>query len=130
MATQQLRAGTAFAVAREAVRYQFAPRITHVILHVTNICNMRCQHCFVDFEEKPKDLTLDEFRTLARDVNDLIWLDIGGGEPSLRKDLPDVVALFRAQELSIPTNGWFPERVVDMATRVGAQRPGRTIITV
>ncbi|PYP94466.1 MAG: hypothetical protein DMD38_15725 [Gemmatimonadetes bacterium] len=130
MPTQQVRPQTALTVIREAVRFQFAPRITHAILHVTNICNMRCQHCFVNFEEKPNDLTLEEFRTLSRDLNDFIWLDIGGGEPSLRKDLPEVLSLFRSQELSIPTNGWFPDRVVQMASSVGERRPGRVIITV
>jgi MoaA/NifB/PqqE/SkfB family radical SAM enzyme len=130
MPTQQLRPRTALKVLGEVVKFHFSPRIKHVILHVTNICNMRCQHCFVDFETKPRDLTLGEFRALATDLNDLIWLDIGGGEPSLRKDLPEVIALFRAQEVSIPTNGWFPEKVAAMASTVGAQRPGRVIITV
>lgn len=130
MPAQQLKTKTALSVLKEAVRSRFSPRIKHVILHVTNVCNMRCQHCFVDFEDKPRDLTLDEFSALSRDLNDFIWLDIGGGEPSLRKDLPDVIALFRAQEVSIPTNGWFPDRVVQMASTLGGHMPGRVIITV
>ena len=130
MPAQQLKPKTALSVLREAVRSQFSPRIKHVILHVTNVCNMRCQHCFVDFEDKPRDLTFDEFRQLSRDLNDFIWLDIGGGEPSLRKDLPDVISLFRTQEVSIPTNGWFPDKVVQMASAVGGRMPGLVIITV
>lgn len=130
MPAQQLKPKTALSVLKEAVCFQLSPRIKHVILHVTNVCNMRCQHCFVDFEDKPRDLTLDEFQELSRDLNDFIWLDVGGGEPSLRKDLPDVISLFRTQEVSIPTNGWFPDKVVQMASAVGERMPGRVIITV
>ena len=130
MSTQPLKPRVALKVLSEAIKYNFSPSIKHAILHVTNVCNMRCQHCFVDFEEKPFDLTLDEFRTLARDLNDFIWLDIGGGEPSLRKDLAEVISFFRAEEVSIPTNGWFPDKVVHMASSVSASIPGRLIITV
>ena len=28
----------------------------HLILHITNHCNFRCAHCFVDFSGKNKDL--------------------------------------------------------------------------
>lgn len=130
MPAQQLKTRTALKVLGEAVKSQFVRRIKHVILHVTNVCNMRCQHCFVDFETKPRDLTLDEYRAVATVLNDFVWLDIGGGEPSLRRDLPDVISLFRTQEVSIPTNGWFADRVVQMAAAVAERMPGRVIITV
>ncbi len=122
--------GSALNVLNRAIQYQFKPRVHHLILHVTNICNMRCQHCFVDFEEKPNDLTLDEFRAVASKINDLVWLDIGGGEPFIRKDLPEVLTLFRAQELSIPTNGWFPEKTLEAVSRIDEQWRGHLIITI
>ncbi len=101
-----------------------------MVLHVTNICNMRCQHCFVEFETKPKDLKLPEFEELSKHVNDLVWLDIGGGEPSLRKDLPQIISLFRMTELSIPTNGWFVDRVMKTMDAVAKLVPGKLIVTV
>jgi MoaA/NifB/PqqE/SkfB family radical SAM enzyme len=127
---QRVEAKTVLKVVTDVVRFRLAPSIRHLILHVTNVCNMRCQHCFVNFEAKPTDLTLSEIERLAAHVNDLIWLDLGGGEPCLRKDLPDIVALFRAREVSIPTNGWFPERIVASAARIAERLPGRLIITV
>lgn len=130
MAVQQVNPRTIAKVLGEVVRYRMSPSFRHLILHVTNVCNMRCQHCFVNFEEKPNDLTFEEIRTLSGDVNDLIWLDIGGGEPCLRKDLVDVVALFRAHEVSIPTNGWFADRVSKTAAAIHERIPGRLIITV
>ena len=130
MPTQAVGARTVLKVLGDVVRFRIAPSIRHLILHVTNICNMRCQHCFVNFEEKPNDLSFTEIETLARDINDLIWVDIGGGEPCLRKDLVEVVQLFRAREVSIPTNGWFPDRIVKVAGRIHEERPGRLIITV
>ncbi|HSL47962.1 MAG TPA: radical SAM protein [Candidatus Deferrimicrobiaceae bacterium] len=130
MALQRVGPKTTLKVLGDVVRYRLHPSFRHLILHVTNVCNMRCQHCFVNFEEKPNDLTFEEIEAVARDVNDLIWLDIGGGEPCLRKDLAAIVGLFRAREISIPTNGWFPERIARVAAAIEAQAPGRLIVTV
>lgn len=130
MTVQAVQTSTVLKVLGDVVRFRLSPSIRHLILHVTNVCNMRCQHCFVNFETKPNDLSFAEIETLSRDINDLIWLDIGGGEPCLRKDLADVIALFRAREVSIPTNGWFPDRITDVATRVAARISGQLIITV
>lgn len=99
-------------VLQEAALFRARPKVSHLILHVTNICNFRCNHCFVEFAEKPKDLTLDEVEQVAGVFDDLIWLDIGGGEPFIREDLPEIVAKFKAQEVSIPTNGWFTEKIL------------------
>jgi MoaA/NifB/PqqE/SkfB family radical SAM enzyme len=122
--------GSAVNVLGRAISYQFAPRVHHLILHVTNVCNMRCQHCFVDFEDKPNDLSLDEFRSVAGAINDVVWLDIGGGEPFIRKDLPEILALFRAQELSIPTNGWFPDKTLEAVASISERWHGKLIITI
>lgn len=117
-------------LATEIPKFWTAPSVKDLILHVTNVCNMRCQHCFVDFETHPKDLTLEEFRQVAFEVNDLIWLNVGGGEPFLRRDLVDICSLFRFEELGIPTNGWFQERVIDTVTELAARTPGRVLISV
>jgi MoaA/NifB/PqqE/SkfB family radical SAM enzyme len=130
MAIQQVGAKTTLKVLGDVIRYRIRPSIRHLILHVTNVCNMRCQHCFVNFEEKPNDLSFQEIEAIAEDVNDLIWLDIGGGEPCLRKDLVEVVRLFRAREISIPTNGWFPERISRVADAIHERTSGRLIVTV
>lgn len=94
------------------IGYQLGRSVKHLILHVTSRCNRRCRHCFVDFSN-PQDLPLDTCRDIARDIGKLLWLDIGGGEPFLRDDLPDIVAAFDADVVMIPTNGSLGNKAVD-----------------
>jgi MoaA/NifB/PqqE/SkfB family radical SAM enzyme len=130
MSQQRLPLSVPLKLLGQAAMSQFAPRLKHMVLHVTNICNMRCQHCFVDFSTRPNDLKLGEFEKLSQQINDLVWLDIGGGEPSLRKDLPEIVSLFRADELSIPTNGWYVDRVMKIISKIAEQRSGQMVVTI
>lgn len=85
--------------------YLLRRRMKHMIVHVTNACNFRCDHCFVDFEDQARDLKLPVYQQLAADSDPLLWLDIGGGEPFLRKDLADIVCAFDSKIVHIPTNG-------------------------
>ncbi len=93
--------------------YFFKQKIKHLILHVTNHCNFRCSHCFVDFEGKKKDMSLDSYLEISKNINDLFWLDIAGGEPFLRKDLHKIVNAFDKQIISIPTNGWLENNILE-----------------
>ncbi len=97
------------------------PQIHQLILHVTKKCNFRCRHCFVDFGDVPKDLTLDEIQTISETLGKLIWLEIGGGEPFLRKDLLDVISLFKFEEVSIPTNGWYKDKIVGTTEKLASR---------
>jgi MoaA/NifB/PqqE/SkfB family radical SAM enzyme len=122
---------TSILVGREALRARYRPKFSHLILHVTNVCNFRCNHCFIEFQKKPKDLSYSEIQTIATSVNDLIWLDIGGGEPFLRSDLSEILCLFRAQEISIPTNGWFTQKIITTLEKIESQgRLPSLIITI
>ena len=67
-----------------AVDYQLHHNVQHVILYVTSFCNLRCKHCFVEFDKK--DLSLDEFRRLKDQLGPVSILNIGGGEPIFRKE--------------------------------------------
>lgn len=103
---------------QEAVLFRFRQRFIHLILHVTTRCNFRCNHCFVDFTRPPDELNLDQIARIAETFPDLLWLDIGGGEPFLRDDLDQILALFKAQEYSIPTNGWMTDRILESLERI------------
>lgn len=94
------------------VKYLRQPSLQHLIIHVTNRCNFRCRHCFVD-SSTPHDLSLERCRTLAAEVGSLFWLDIGGGEPFLREDLPEIVSAFTANVVMIPTNGSLADTAVE-----------------
>jgi len=91
--------------------------LRHLIAHVTNHCNFRCQHCFINLSPM-KDLKLAQFENIGREVGRLFWLDIGGGEPFLRKDLAEIVGCFRTQVVQIPSNGSLPDLMVDQLRRM------------
>lgn len=91
-------------------RYLYRRNLQHLIVHVTNRCNHGCSHCFNDVSV-PHDLPLEVVRAQAREVGPLFWLDIGGGEPFLRQDLPEIVAAFEAQVIMIPSNGSLSDNI-------------------
>ena len=93
--------------------FLFKKKLKHLILHVTNHCNFRCSHCFVDFVIVKRDLKIDEYKKISNNINNLFWLDVGGGEPFLRKDLSQIINLFRKQIVSIPTNGWLLNNILE-----------------
>ena len=97
--------------------YQLNRNLKHLIVHVTNHCNFRCKHCFIDFSPK-RDLPLEKYQALGKEVGKMFWLDIGGGEPFLRKDLVEICAAFNAEVITIPTNGFLTDRVVEMTKRL------------
>lgn len=91
-------------------------------LFVTNRCNARCDHCFYwdSLNDGSEELGIDQWRTLLGSLQaPLNTLRLSGGEPFLRRDIPE---LFRfvddhaiAAKLSIPTHG-----MLDLVPRVTA----------
>src|SRR6516165_5191695 len=81
----------------------------NITVSVSYRCNSRCKTCNVWLLPND-DLTLEEwdrvFESLGRDA---YWFTFSGGEPTLRKDLPDMVASAyrncRPGIINIPTNG-------------------------
>ncbi len=108
---------TASAFARAFGEYLVRRNLQHLIVHVTNHCNFRCEHCFIDFSPK-KDLRLADYQTLGKEAGRLFWLDIGGGEPFLRKDLAEIIGCFDARVIQIPTNGSLPDLAIESLTRL------------
>ena len=102
--------------------------LKHLIVHVTNHCNFRCDHCFIDFSKK-NDLKLEDFKRLGQQFGRLFWLDIGGGEPFIRKDLAEIVANFETRIVQIPSNGSLPDQIIDQIKFIiAAPRPIAPII--
>ncbi len=93
---------------------QFGRRIEYVRLSVTDRCDLRCFYCmpkgFKDFEEPEHWLTFDEIERVigafARLGTKRVRLT--GGEPLVRKQLPDLAqrlaALPGVEDLSLSTN--------------------------
>lgn len=85
----------------------------HLTLFVTGACNARCRHCFhwEDVAAATKGPSVEQVRRLAETssaLGPLLWVSFGGGEPFLRRDLPELARAFGEQglrHLAIPTNG-------------------------
>lgn len=106
------------------------PGMKYVILRVTNKCNASCSYCLNGFYrvENPEeakaaaDLSVAEYEDIARNLKGLVLLNLSGGEPHVREDLPDIAAQFivhsGASLISSPTNGSFPARVEKFARKL------------
>jgi len=99
-------------------------QLTHF---VTAACDARCAHCFYMVNRCTRELTLDEIRKVARSIGKLPFLLLSGGEPFLRRDLPEIVeAYFREtsfSNISIPTNGLRTEEILGAVERICAISP-------
>lgn len=80
------------------------------LLEVTDRCNLRCRFCFADNEQatdRPLSDILEDIRDIVKKTGGTL-LQLSGGEPTLRDDLPEIVAF--AKEAGYPyiqlnTNG-------------------------
>lgn len=59
-----------------------------VNLEITKLCNARCDFC--DYWQTKHEERMTDYRPVIRKINPLVTV-ITGGEPMLRKDLPDIV---------------------------------------
>lgn len=90
-----------------------------MVMFVTALCNARCPMCFYWKESENADpkaeLQLDEHVKISGSLDHLHYLSIGGGEPFIRKDLPEIVEAYymnsRTRIVTVATNGSLPERV-------------------
>jgi MoaA/NifB/PqqE/SkfB family radical SAM enzyme len=94
---------------------------------VTSTCNARCQHCFYPINQRKNELTLDEVTRLTKTMPPIRLLLISGGEPFLRRDLPEVVGAYfehcRFLSVSIPTNGFNAKLIGQSVERICAISP-------
>ena len=102
---------------------------------ITYWCNYKCQTCNI-WQMKPRDeLSLDEIRQFFRRSNRFVWVDVTGGEVSLRKDFPAICEAIvdNCKDLLMlhyPTNGYLTEKVVEYTREIARMRPEKLIITV
>lgn len=103
-------------------------------MFVTNTCNAKCETCFYWMHLNDPDksnLTLDELRRIARTMPDFNGLLVSGGEPVMRKELPEIVKLWAEecgiQSLDMPTNGLLTKRIVEVVDQVLEENPHLTV---
>ncbi|MEW6097198.1 MAG: radical SAM protein [bacterium] len=88
---------------------------------VTNMCQSKCKTCKIwelylnKPELKEKELKLDEIEKIFKSMGHIYFFNISGGEPFLRKDLPDIVDLackyLTPGVIHTPTNAISPKLV-------------------
>ena len=102
---------------------------------ITYWCNYKCQTCNI-WKMRPRDeLTLDEIRRFFERSNRFSWIDVTGGEISLRKDFVDICESILTSCKSLfllhyPTNGYLTDQVVAYTREVMKMGPQKLIITV
>lgn len=90
-----------------------------VIFFVTSRCNAACETCFYHEElNQAGDLSFDQIRTVSQTMPEITDLWLSGGEPTLRKDVDEIIGLFvrnnRINRLIVPTNALIKERVYSL----------------
>lgn len=91
----------------------------HMILHVTSRCQLKCKTCFNrDSDISTPDLDINKIKEVSKYISSPIWLEISGGEPFLREDLPEICALFNPSLVSISTNGQNPRKILSVVKRI------------
>ncbi|HXG55956.1 MAG TPA: radical SAM protein [Vicinamibacterales bacterium] len=135
MATNTFRlqylAKTAAGVPRDLVNTFVSSKLhpirpTVLIYNCTWVCDARCTMCSNwKWGDRKSDMTLAQLEPVLASP---FWgavenLNISGGEPTTRNDLPEMVELFhkhlpRMRKVGINTTGLTPNRAIPMLTRI------------
>ncbi len=81
----------------------------HLILFITDHCNAKCGTCFYwQNLNQGEALQPEHIQKISEAMGELVWLDLSGGEPFLRKDIDQICHRFvdynQAKFINIPTN--------------------------
>ena len=101
-------------------------RPTVLIYNCTWVCDARCEMCNNwKHGDRKSDMTLAQLEPAMRHPfwRDVENLNISGGEPTTRNDLPEMVEMFqrhlpRMRKIGINTTGLTPHRAIPMLTRI------------
>src|SRR5271157_5762016 len=102
-----------FPILQDRVRRR---QFNSLFLFVTSRCNSLCRTCFYfDKLNSKDDLTTEEIERISATAPPFRKLWLSGGEPFLRADLAEIVALFVRQNgvrnINLPTNGLVPGKI-------------------
>lgn len=93
----------------------FSRRLTYLRLSITDFCNFRCDYCLPDGYQgkRPKnELSIDEIKVLVEAFANVGTkkVRITGGEPSIRKDVTDIIRLIKQTDgietVAMTSNGY------------------------
>ncbi len=91
----------------------------NAIVAVTLNCNSRCLSCDIWKSDRTEDIPPSFYKKLPASLLDI---NITGGDPFLRKDLPEIVSILkekcRQARIIISTNGLLTQRIQDTTRQI------------
>jgi MoaA/NifB/PqqE/SkfB family radical SAM enzyme len=129
------RIGAALGLARGVLDARVsAVRPFKLTLALTERCDCRCEVCFIWRKPKGREMTPSEIGGFLREAPSIRWVNLTGGEPFLRDDVPEVVEAVRAAlpglaVLTFPTTGQRTEAIVEAVGRIARLRIPRVFAT-
>jgi len=102
---------------------------------VTNRCNLRCKTCNIWRSAGDNELSFDEIDCFFRENPSLRWVDLTGGEVTLRPDIVDIARsaathLPHLFQFHFPTNGTMPSRAEEVVVAAVSQRIPKVVVSV
>jgi MoaA/NifB/PqqE/SkfB family radical SAM enzyme len=95
---------------------------------VTAACQSLCKTCQIGklYRQNPQrakeDLTIEEIERIFKTMGHIYFFNISGGEPFLRKDLPQIVELafkyLKPGIVHIPTNALTPKKIEEITLNI------------
>jgi len=94
-----------------------------VIFVLTYKCNLRCEICRIWEKPYREELNAQNIEKIFKSLHNLNWLDLTGGEITLRQDLIEITKLItrsskRLSLFHVSTNGQLPDKVFSLAKEV------------
>jgi len=80
---------------------------TDVVIDVTHRCNMMCKNCYIPNREIP-DMDMNKMLEAIRKFPNKVTIRIIGAEPTMRRDLPELISKIRdttQHRVTLLTNG-------------------------
>ncbi len=118
----------------------FRRPIDYLRISVTDRCNLRCTYCMPEaglpWIAKAEILTFEEIEAIVRAAASVgvRSIRLTGGEPLVRRDLPQLVRRLAAiegiEDIALSTNGMFLAEQVDALARAGLRRVNVSLDTL
>lgn len=100
-----------------------------LIAFITRRCNAMCSTCFYagNLNDGSEELSIEDYTRFARGLGPFVNLLLSGGEPSMRRELPDIVDVFVRENgvghVGFPTNALLTDRIADHVQEIFARAP-------
>lgn len=113
-------------------RLKFPYKLTLIL---TYKCNSRCKLCNIWKKKIKEELTLDEITRFFKRSNKFYWINLGGGEIFLRRDLVKIIEVItkyckRLYLLHFATNGLLTNFILKQTKKIKELLKSKLIISV